>query len=327
MTWGADVPARSDLVSLQLLGTVGEPINPEVVDVVPRARRRGRGAGRRHLVAVRDRGGRRRTAAGCRRRSSPAPRPVRCRAWMPRWSTTPAARSSPGRAAGSSSGSPGRAWPARSGANPERYRDAYWRQFAVQGYYFAGDGARYDADGYIWLLGRLDDVVNVSGHRLSTIEIESALVAHPDVGEAGVAGVADELTGQAVAAFVIPSRRAVLDDAAGHAALEQALRAAGRHGDRAGRQAEARRGRAATCPRPAAARSCGGCSATCSRGGRRATRRRWPTSAPSTPSARASPPAQRAPPDHIPPRDDRGGSRQTRGASFLDRRGEGETST
>jgi len=89
--------------------------------------------------------------------------------------------------------------------DPERYRDAYWRTFAAQGYFLAGDGASWDADGDIWLLGRVDDVVNVSGHRLSTIEIESALVAHPAVGEAGVAGVDDPVTGQSVAAFVVPA--------------------------------------------------------------------------------------------------------------------------
>lgn len=100
-------------------------------------------------------------------------------------------------------------WPAMARTvwgNPERYRDSYWRKYADRGYFFAGDGAKYDDDGYIWLLGRIDDVVNVSGHRLSTIEIESALVSHPAVGEAGVVGVSDGLTGQAVAAFVIPSR-------------------------------------------------------------------------------------------------------------------------
>jgi acetyl-CoA synthetase len=101
-------------------------------------------------------------------------------------------------------------WPAMARTvwgNPQRYRDSYWKKYADRGYFFAGDGAKYDDDGYIWLLGRIDDVVNVSGHRLSTIEIESALVSHPSVGEAGVVGVADEITGQAVAAFVIPSRQ------------------------------------------------------------------------------------------------------------------------
>lgn len=92
--------------------------------------------------------------------------------------------------------------------NPERYRDSYWATFAEHGYFLAGDGAAVDEDGYIWLLGRLDDVINVSGHRLSTIEIESALVAHPEVGEAAVVGVGDATSGQAVAAFVVPSGQA-----------------------------------------------------------------------------------------------------------------------
>jgi acetyl-CoA synthetase len=89
--------------------------------------------------------------------------------------------------------------------NPERYRDSYWAKFADQGYFFSGDGAKYDDDGDIWLLGRVDDVINVSGHRLSSIEIESALVAHPLVSEAGVVGVADATTGEGIAAFVIPA--------------------------------------------------------------------------------------------------------------------------
>ncbi|RFA10657.1 acetate--CoA ligase [Subtercola boreus] len=98
--------------------------------------------------------------------------------------------------------------------NPGRFRDSYWKKYAAQGYFFAGDGAKYDADGYIWLLGRVDDVINVSGHRLSTIEIESALVSHPAVGEAGVVGVTDPVTGEAIAAFVIPSRDVSVQDAA-----------------------------------------------------------------------------------------------------------------
>lgn len=87
--------------------------------------------------------------------------------------------------------------------DPARYRDSYWARFAHRGSFFSGDGARIDADGDIWLLGRVDDVINVSGHRLSTIEIESALVAHPDVAEAGVVGVSDATTGEAIAAFVV----------------------------------------------------------------------------------------------------------------------------
>ncbi|MDN3310009.1 acetate--CoA ligase [Microbacterium oryzae] len=87
--------------------------------------------------------------------------------------------------------------------DPERYRETYWEKFQDQGYYFAGDGARLDEDGDVWLLGRVDDVMNVSGHRLSTAEIESALVAHEATAEAAVVGASDETTGQAVVAFVI----------------------------------------------------------------------------------------------------------------------------
>jgi acetyl-CoA synthetase len=83
----------------------------------------------------------------------------------------------------------------------QRCKDTYWSRFP--GMYFAGDGAKLDEDGDIWLLGRVDDVMNVSGHRLSTTEIESALVSHEKVAEAAVVGAADETTGQAVVAFVI----------------------------------------------------------------------------------------------------------------------------
>ncbi|MCW2736251.1 MAG: acs [Nocardioides sp.] len=83
----------------------------------------------------------------------------------------------------------------------QRFKDTYWSRW--EGLYFAGDGAKLDEDGDIWLLGRVDDVMNVSGHRLSTTEIESALVSHPKVAEAAVVGAADDMTGQAVCAFVI----------------------------------------------------------------------------------------------------------------------------
>jgi acetyl-CoA synthetase len=84
--------------------------------------------------------------------------------------------------------------------DPERYRQTYWSRFA--GRYFAGDGAKLDDDGYLWLLGRVDDVMNVSGHRVSTTEVESALVDHPTVAEAAVVGANDETTGQAIIAYV-----------------------------------------------------------------------------------------------------------------------------
>jgi acetyl-CoA synthetase len=84
--------------------------------------------------------------------------------------------------------------------DPERYRETYWSRF--EGRYFAGDGAKLDDDGYLWLLGRVDDVMNVSGHRISTTEVESALVDHPKVAESAVVGAKDETTGQAIVAFV-----------------------------------------------------------------------------------------------------------------------------
>ncbi|WP_298744685.1 acetate--CoA ligase [uncultured Microbacterium sp.] len=87
--------------------------------------------------------------------------------------------------------------------DPDRFKETYWEKFETQGFYFAGDGARLDEDGDIWFLGRVDDVMNVSGHRLSTTEIESALVGNEAVAEAAVVGASDETTGQAVVAFVI----------------------------------------------------------------------------------------------------------------------------
>jgi acetyl-CoA synthetase len=82
----------------------------------------------------------------------------------------------------------------------QRYRDTYWSRFA--GAYFAGDGAKKDEDGDLWLLGRVDDVMNISGHRISTTEVEHALVSHPSVAEAAVVGARDDTTGQAIVAFV-----------------------------------------------------------------------------------------------------------------------------
>jgi acetyl-CoA synthetase len=84
--------------------------------------------------------------------------------------------------------------------DPERYRKQYWSE--IEGVYFTGDGARRDEDGYYWIMGRVDDVINVSGHRLGTAEIESALVSHPSVAEAAVVGKPDEIKGSAIYAFV-----------------------------------------------------------------------------------------------------------------------------
>jgi acetyl-CoA synthetase len=85
--------------------------------------------------------------------------------------------------------------------DPERFKETYWSRFP--GKYFAGDGAKLDNDGCLWLLGRVDDVMNISGHRISTTEVESALVSNSMVAEAAVVGANDELTGQAIVAFVI----------------------------------------------------------------------------------------------------------------------------
>ncbi len=94
--------------------------------------------------------------------------------------------------------------------DPDRYRDTYWSTY--EGRYFAGDGAKIDADGYLWLLGRVDDVMNISGHRISTAEIESALVDHPAVAEAAVVGATDPTTGQAIIGYVILRGRHVASD-------------------------------------------------------------------------------------------------------------------
>jgi acetyl-CoA synthetase len=111
--------------------------------------------------------------------------------------------------------------------DPERFKKTYFSEYPG-GIYFTGDGARRDADGYIWCLGRVDDVLNVSGHRLGTMEIESALVSHPCVAEAAVVGRPDDLKGQAVVAFVSLKADAVKDygkDSARLTALKNELRA------------------------------------------------------------------------------------------------------
>jgi acetyl-CoA synthetase len=87
--------------------------------------------------------------------------------------------------------------------DPDRFVETYWNRFGPTTY-LVGDAARIDADGHIWILGRIDDVINVSGHRLSTAEVESALVSHPKVAESAVVAQADELTGQSIVAFVTP---------------------------------------------------------------------------------------------------------------------------
>jgi acetyl-CoA synthetase len=112
--------------------------------------------------------------------------------------------------------------------DPERYQQTYWSRFA--GRYFAGDGAKVDDDGYLWLLGRVDDVMNVSGHRISTTEVESALVDHPTVAEAAVVGAADATTGQAIIAFCTLKSDVTPDASHGEVLREQVAMRIGRFG-------------------------------------------------------------------------------------------------
>jgi acetyl-CoA synthetase len=202
MKWGSEFPEKADLSSLRLLGSVGEPINPEAY------------VWYREVIG----------GGNC---------PV-----MDTWWQTETGQLMISPLPGVTHGKPGSAmtalpgisadvvnddgesvpngsggylvlkepWPAMLRTiwgDDERYRDTYWSRYEKQGYYFAGDGAKKDEDGDLWLLGRVDDVMNVSGHRLSTTEIESALVSHPKVAEAAVVGANDPDTGQAVCAFVI----------------------------------------------------------------------------------------------------------------------------
>ncbi|MGC5584677.1 acetate--CoA ligase [Ornithinimicrobium sp. W1679] len=206
MKWGKEIPAKFDLSSLRLLGSVGEPINPEAWmwyrEVI--------GGDRCPIVDT----------------------------W---WQTetgaimiSPLPGVTPTRPGSAQHAIPGivakvvddmgqevekggggylvltEPWPAMLRGiwgDPERYKETYWSRF--ENVYFAGDGAKLDEDGNIWVLGRVDDVMNVSGHRMSTAEIESALVSHPKVAEAAVVGAADETTGQAICAFVILREEAV----------------------------------------------------------------------------------------------------------------------
>lgn len=200
MKWGDDIPAEHDLSSLRLLGSVGEPINPEAWTWF----RRVIGGDRCPIV---DTWWQTETGAHM---IAPLPGVI---------ATKPGSsqRAIPGVAVeivddeGNEVGRdvPGllvipEPWPAMLRGiwgDPQRFKDTYWSRF--ESVYFAGDGARYDEDGDIWFLGRVDDVMNVSGHRLSTAEIESALVSHDAVAEAAVVGAQDETSGQAVVAFVI----------------------------------------------------------------------------------------------------------------------------
>ncbi|MHA7294917.1 acetate--CoA ligase [Arthrobacter sp. HLT1-21] len=209
MKWGRDIPKKYDLTSIRVLGSVGEPINPEAwmwyremigggsAPVVDTWWQTETGA---HMIA-------------------PMPgvthaKPGSAQVAVPGISidvVDELGQSVP-------NGSGGylvvrEPWPSMLRGiwgDPQRFKDTYWSRF--DNMYFAGDGAKKDQDGDIWLLGRVDDVMNISGHRLSTTEIESALVSHPSVAEAAVVGASDETTGEAVVAFVILRGSAVDDD-------------------------------------------------------------------------------------------------------------------
>ncbi|MDE0102486.1 MAG: acetate--CoA ligase [Bryobacterales bacterium] len=201
--FGDEYPGRHDLSSLRLLGSVGEPINPSAWEWYHSVI----GGGRCPIVDTWWQ-----TETGSIM-ISPVPGVT---ALKPGSGTFPL----PGIAADVVDGEgrsvkPGgegylvvlKPWPSMFRTlwgDPERFIETYWSQ--MPGLYFVGDAARRDEDGYIWVLGRVDDVMNVSGHRLSTAELESTLVRHPAVAEAAVVGMPDELTGQAVIAFVTPIR-------------------------------------------------------------------------------------------------------------------------
>ena len=198
MKWGQQEPEKHDLSSLRVLGSVGEPINPEAwiwyQQVI--------GGGRCPIV---DTWWQTETGAIM---ISPLPGAT---------TTKPGSATFPlpgigaelvdeaGQVVEKGGGylTLTRPWPSMLRGiwgDPQRFRDTYWSTY--EGRYFAGDGAKIDDDGYLWVLGRVDDVMNVSGHRISTTEVESALVDNPKVAEAAVVGAKDDTTGQAIVAFV-----------------------------------------------------------------------------------------------------------------------------
>ncbi|MEA3019169.1 MAG: acetyl-CoA synthetase, partial [Actinomycetota bacterium] len=198
MKWGTQEPEKHDLSSLRLLGSVGEPINPEAWiwyrDHI--------GSGRCPVV---DTWWQTETGAIM---ISPLPGETTTKPGSATF-PLPGIKAELVDEAGTVHERGGgyltlvRPWPSMLRGiygDPERYQETYWSRFP--GRYFAGDGAKIDDDGYLWLLGRVDDVMNVSGHRISTTEVESSLVSHPTVAESAVVGAKDDTTGQAIIAFV-----------------------------------------------------------------------------------------------------------------------------
>ena len=202
MKQGREIPDARDLSSLRILGSVGEPINPEAY------------VWYRHVI-----GGDRTPVVDTWWQTetgsimiSPLPGVTAGKpgsAMNPIPGVSAEVVDEEGNAVPNGSGGYlvlTEPWPSMLRTiwgDDQRFKETYWSRFEKLGFYFAGDGAKKDADGDLWVLGRVDDVMNVSGHRLSTTEIESALVSHPKVAEAAVVGAKDEDTGQAVCAFVI----------------------------------------------------------------------------------------------------------------------------
>jgi acetyl-CoA synthetase len=199
MKWGLDWPKKHDLSSLRLLGTVGEPINPEA-----------------WIWYNENIGGKRcpivdtwwqTETGGILITPLPGVTPTKPgSATLPFFGIVPEVVDDAGKPVPRNSGGKlviRRPWPAMLRGlwgDPERYKSVYWGE--LQGSYFTGDGCRQDKDGYFWIVGRIDDVLNVAGHRIGTAEVESALVSHQKVAEAAVVGRPDDLKGQALVAFV-----------------------------------------------------------------------------------------------------------------------------
>jgi acetyl-CoA synthetase len=199
MKWGADWPRRHDLSSLRLLGSVGEPINPEAWiwyhEVI---------GGKRCPIV--DTWWQTETGAIM---ITPLPGAIPTKpgsATLPFFGIVPDVVDDSGQPVPTDTGGKlvvRKPWPSMLRGlwgDPQRYKETYWTE--VSGCYFTGDGCRRDKDGYYWIVGRIDDVLNVAGHRIGTAEVESAIVSNPKVAEAAVVGRPDDLKGQALVAFV-----------------------------------------------------------------------------------------------------------------------------
>jgi len=214
--WGREWPSKHSLASLRLLGTVGEPINPEAWMWYWEEIGRGR-------CPIVDTWWQTETGSIL---IAPLPGAIPTKpgsATLPFPGIAADVVTRDGESVPANQGGYlvlRRPWPSMLRTihrDPERYEEQYWRH--IPGVYFAGDGARCDEDGYFWIMGRIDDVVNVAGHRLGTMEVESALVSHPAVAEAAVVGRPDEIKGEALVAFVCLERGQALTDE-----LKEALR-------------------------------------------------------------------------------------------------------